>query len=312
MCQIKIMKISFRLTTILLFFVATLDMTAQADSLFVTASDGVKLFVKVSGTGNPVLFIHGGPGSNSLYFEKEGGAIFEKTSRMIYLDQRGCGRSDAPPDQNYSLARVVQDFDEVRKALGIEKWTVMAHSFGGILATEYATQHPENIKSMVYLNGTVSLPDSALSGIGKTIEILPQLTAEEVAYLKNDRISVIERFFTAFGQLNKYGKKYMLQYEREENAKKDDALMARPDLKWDMGKYVLSIPEYLVSFAPKTAKINLPVLVISGKKDFAIGPDHPEIMKFPHMKVVYINGGHALYTEHQQELYKKVKPFLLR
>ena len=52
---------------------------------------------------------------------------------MIYLDQRGCGRSTSPKDNNYSMDRMVNDFEEVRKYLGIDKWITLGHSFGGLL-----------------------------------------------------------------------------------------------------------------------------------------------------------------------------------
>ena len=86
--------------------------------------------------------------------------------------------------------------------------------------------------------------------------------------------------------------------------------MNSPFLKWDMGQYVFNYPEYLVSFAPKTAQIKQKVLVIGGKKDYAIGVNHPELMKFPNMKIVYINGSHGLYAEHTQELFNMVTRFL--
>jgi proline iminopeptidase len=283
---------------------------AQSDSLFVTTSDGVKLFVKKAGKGKPMLFIHGGPGSNSFYFEKEGGSIFEKEYTMIYLDQRGCGRSSIPENKDYSLARVVKDFDEVRQALGYKEWIVMAHSFGGILATEYAVEYPKTIKSMVYLNCTISILDSGKSVIEKTIELLPELSSEEVASLKDESVPLLNRYFEAFGKMQQHDKKYLLQFEDKKNADRDDRLMDSPFLKWDMGHYVFSYPEYLVSFAPKTAQIKQKVLVIGGKKDYAIGVNHPDLMKFPNMKIVYINGSHGLYAEHTQELFDVVRRFL--
>lgn len=283
---------------------------AQADSLFVTTSDGVKLFVKKAGKGKPMLFIHGGPGSNSFYFEKEGGSIFEKENTMIYLDQRGCGRSSIPENKDYSLSRVVKDFEEVRQALGYDSWDVMAHSFGGILATEYAVQFPTTIKSMVYLNCTISILDSGKSVIKKTIELLPELSREEVAALKNERIPLLNRYFEAFGKMQQHNKKYLLQFEDKKNADRDDRLMDSPFLKWDMGQHIFSYPEYLVSFAPKTAQIKQKVLVIGGQKDYAIGVNHPDLMKFPNMKKAYINGSHGLYAEHTQELFEVVSTFL--
>jgi proline iminopeptidase len=101
------------------------------DSLFITTSDSVRLFVKRSGTGYPVAFIHGGPGSNSLYFEKEGGDVFSRIVQIIYIDQRGCGRSDSAMNDDYSLTRVVKDFDEVRQRLVINNgWSWRTHLEG--------------------------------------------------------------------------------------------------------------------------------------------------------------------------------------
>src|SRR6187431_61645 len=77
----------------------------NVDSLYITTSDSTRLFVKRSGRGYLVLFVHCGPGSNSFYFEKEGGDVFSQKVQLIYLDQRGCGRSDSAASGDYSLNR---------------------------------------------------------------------------------------------------------------------------------------------------------------------------------------------------------------
>ena len=283
---------------------------AQTDSLFITTSDSVKLFVKRAGKGAPVLFIHGGPGSNSAYFEYSGGNRFEKDVQLIYLDQRGCGRSDNAANKDYSLQRLVKDFEEVRKALGIGQWTLMPHSFGGILATEYAYQHPASIASMVYLNCTIDVNASAQSGIAKTLEMLPNMKAEDKAFLQNSSINLFERWFASFGMLDKEGTRYKLFFD----SKLADSLHSDVTQKfaahWDLQQNVWNHPEYFVNFAPKTAHIKTPVLVIGGTRDYTIGVKHPELMQFPKMEVKYIGGGHALYMEHGTELYKAVAPFL--
>ncbi|MEI6948359.1 alpha/beta hydrolase [Paraflavisolibacter sp. H34] len=297
---------------LLLLYALSAVAHAQADSLFVTTSDSVRLFVKRSGKGVPVLFLHGGPGSNSTYFEKEGGRVFEKDVQLIYLDQRGCGRSDTTRNKDYSPARLVRDFEEVRQALGIGQWILMPHSFGGLLATEYAARHPEAIRAMVYLNCTVSLPASAASVIRKTIELLPELKPAEVAYLLNDSVPLTDRFGNAFWHLNDKGKRYALQFDRRESQELDDAVMNSGPRNFEMGQNVWRFPEYLQSHSLQTESINIPVLIISGTRDYAIGPDHPRLMLFPHRQVTYIPGGHALYLEHNKELYDAVRPFLLR
>ena len=99
---------------------------------------------------------------------------------LIYLDQRGCGRSDSSLTSDYSLARVVKDFDEVRQQLGYKQWMLMAHSFGGILATEYAYEYQPAVKAMVYLNCTINVPYTAESGIKKGLEFLGNAKRSEI------------------------------------------------------------------------------------------------------------------------------------
>lgn len=301
-------KYIFALTLVLLAFFVQ----AQTDSLFVTTSDAVKLFVKRAGKGMPVLFIHGGPGSNSAYFEYTGGNVFEKDVQMIYLDQRGCGRSGNAPDKNYSLSRVVKDFEEVRHALGIQQWTLMPHSFGGILATEYAYRHPAAIQAMVYLNCTVDITASATSGIHKTIELLPNLKKNEIEYLRNDTVKLTDRWFKAFWHLDQAGIRYSLFFDKKENDSLHSDITQKFAQHWDMQQNVWNQPEYFVSFVPKTAQIFLPVLVVGGTRDFTIGVDHPKLMRFRNGRVKYLPGGHALYMEHNRELYQAVAPFLRR
>jgi len=281
---------------------------ASADSLYITTSDSVKLFVKRSGTGYPVLFIHGGPGSNSYYFEKEGGDVFSKDVQLIYLDQRGCGRSDTAKNNDYSLERVIKDFDEVRAKLGYTQWVVMAHSFGGVLATEYAYRYKPAIKAMVYLNCTVNVPYTAISGIKTGLEFLGDEADKK--YFLNDSVPVIQRWGDMFGKLSEKGITYKLMFDKPESKQLDDSLMGLPMFKWVFAQKLWSYPEYFADFSPKTADINTPVLVISGTRDYTIGVDHYKLMKFPEMQVKFVEGGHALYLEHNKELYDAVAPFL--
>src|SRR3954465_4692488 len=82
-----LMQKFFTLVSLLVLSIPVFSQEHNVDSLYITTSDSVKLFVKRSGSGYPVLFIHGGPGSNSYYFEKEGGDVFSKDVQLIYLDQ---------------------------------------------------------------------------------------------------------------------------------------------------------------------------------------------------------------------------------
>lgn len=84
----------------------------------------------------------------------------EQHFQMIYLDQRGVGRSSSPKEKNYSLERMIQDFDEVRKALEIKDWLTLGHSFGGILQMAYVEKYLQSIKGMIMINCTLSMNSS--------------------------------------------------------------------------------------------------------------------------------------------------------
>lgn len=298
---------------ILLIFSFALTISAFAqenvDSLYITTSDSVKLFVKRSGTGYPVLFIHGGPGSNSYYFEKEGGDVFSKDVQLVYFDQRGCGRSDSSSLNDYSLTRVVKDFDEIRQKLGYKQWMIIAHSFGGILATQYAYEYPATIKAMVYLNCTLNLPYTAQSAIMKGLEFLSN-NKEDRKYFLNDSIPLLKRWGDMFDTLRKERIVYKLMFDQAQSKAYDDSLMSLPFLKYVYAQKLWNYSEYFDDFSPKTSQINVPVLVISGTRDYTIGVDHYKLMHFPNMEVKLLEGAHALYFEHNKELYEAVTPFL--
>jgi proline iminopeptidase len=298
-----------KILALFILLMPVLTSQAQMDSLFVITSDSARIFVQRSGTGYPVLFVHGGPGSHSGYFQYCGGDVFSKDVQLIYMDQRGCGRSPAPANGNYAPGRMSLDFEEVRKALGIRKWILMPHSFGAILATEYAAKYPEAVQAMVYLNGTINIDHSARSGLKKTIDIL-KARGVNVSDLEQDSIPLMKRWGAGFGKLQELGIFHTMMFDTKENFDYHDSVTQAIAKYYGFGQAVWNYPAYFQDHAPLTAKIKAPVLVISGTRDYTIGLDHPKLMKFPHMEIKYVTGGHALYMEHTQELYEAVYSFL--
>lgn len=293
------------------FILANLLAFSSDTTRIIRTSDSVNLFIHVSGKGAPVLFLHGGPGSNSGYFEHTGGNIFEQNVQMIYLDQRGCGRSGKSQNSNYSLTRMIQDFEEVRDSLGIKQWIVMAHSFGGILATAYATAYPDAIKAMVFLNCTVNIDSSATSGIEHAVALLEK-KGKTYPELTNDSLPLLQRWGQAFGKLREEDLFYGLMFKSRENFQYHDSVTLAYGKEWDFGNKVWGYKEYFADFIPATASIKCPVLIIGGTKDYTIGIRHPELMRFPNKQIKYLEGGHALYFENQKNLYNAVKPFLIK
>src|SRR5688500_6714578 len=116
-------------------------------------SDGAEIYLKVAGKGPVCMLVHGGPGQGSMSTEKMGADKLEEFLTMVYVDQRGSGKS--PDVQDYHLDRITQDFEEVRQALGVDKLCLIAHSFGGILAVDYAKRHPQHVSELILVNITL-------------------------------------------------------------------------------------------------------------------------------------------------------------
>ena len=117
-------------------------------------SDG-RLFLDVRGdpTAPPLLYLHGGPGMGCAEFMRWQGDRLGRHLRVIGLDQRGTLRS-APLADGETLAEsdVVADCEALRESMGIERWAVLGHSFGGRMALRYAHQHPERITAVLFEN----------------------------------------------------------------------------------------------------------------------------------------------------------------
>jgi proline iminopeptidase len=304
---------TFIISCLALIFTVSGTQTAMAQAATqpretkLTMSDGTELYVKISGKGRPCVFIHGGPGAWSHSFEVLGLNTLEDSVQMIYVDQRGSGRSGKAPTGNYSLQRMAQDFDEVRQQLGYPTWTVLAHSFGGIIATEYAYYFPKTISRMIMLNTTLNLEYSAKVQIQKGLEILKP--ADTTPFLDPKR-PYIDRFMAIIQALNEKNAYHQLMYTSAEGLQKMNEEDAKRPNNYAFGQAWANSPEYFQDFTEVTRHLKMPVLVISGEQDFSIGPDHYKSFKFPHQTTVSMPGGHVIYLEQNAQFQKAVKEFL--
>jgi len=108
-----------------------------------------------------VLLLNGGPGATHEYFECMESFLPPQGIEFIYYDQLGCGNSDNPQDTSmWSLPRYVEEVEQVRQALNLNKdnFYLLGHSWGGILAAEYAFKYQKNLKGLIISNMMMSCP----------------------------------------------------------------------------------------------------------------------------------------------------------
>jgi proline iminopeptidase len=134
-----------------------------------------KVWTKQIGSGPvKVLLLHGGPGFTHDYLEAMESFLPQAGIEMYYYDQLGVGNSDVPDDPAlWTLPRYLSEVEEVRRGLGLDHFVLYGHSWGGILAMEYALNYQQNLRGLVisnmtagsqsYLKRTAALKEQLLS-----------------------------------------------------------------------------------------------------------------------------------------------------
>jgi proline iminopeptidase len=127
--------------------------TDRSDSRegYAVVRDG-RLFYREIGQGCPMIVLHGGPDFDHRYLLPELDRLSDSL-RLIYYDQRGRGRSasDAEPEA-VTIASEIEDLEGVRAHFELETVALLGHSWGGLLALEYAIRHPHRVSHLVLMS----------------------------------------------------------------------------------------------------------------------------------------------------------------
>lgn len=137
------------------------------DHFLLDVGDGHQLYVEQCGNpnGQPVVFIHGGPGAGCSTNDRR---FFDPEKyRIVLFDQRGCGRSlPFGSLKNNETAYLVEDIEQIRGHLNIAKWHVFGGSWGSTLSLVYAQAYPEYVTSLVLRGIFLARPEDTQWAFG--------------------------------------------------------------------------------------------------------------------------------------------------
>ncbi|KFF20286.1 alpha/beta hydrolase [Flavobacterium hydatis] len=144
------------------------------------------LYIKTYGnkTDSPIIFIHGGPSGNATLFEGTNTAeeLSKRGFYVIAYDRRGEGRS-IDTNATFTYNEAFKDLNTIYKTYNLKKATLLAHSFGGLVATLYVQKYPEKIKSLVLAG--------ALFSQQKTYNHI--LDSVKKIYTKNNDLAMLDK-----------------------------------------------------------------------------------------------------------------------
>lgn len=140
----------------LLLFLTPLALGTPCPAQSITGnapSAGVDLYYHTYGEGSPLLVLNGGPGLSSEHFADLARRLAQLGDgyQVILFDQRGTGRSPlgVVDSTTVTVELMVQDIEALRVHLGIDRWIVFGHSWGGMYAMLYATAHPDRVRNLM-------------------------------------------------------------------------------------------------------------------------------------------------------------------
>jgi proline iminopeptidase len=137
--------------------------------------DGASLYTRVLGRGRPMIVLHGGPDFDTGYLLPDLDRL-QDSFRLFYYDQRGRGQSAASvKPEDVTLASDLADLERVRRHFKLDAPVVLGHSWGAVLALEYALRHPDRVSHLILMNPA---PASAVDLAGMRKHYLSRLGAD--------------------------------------------------------------------------------------------------------------------------------------
>jgi proline iminopeptidase len=260
------------------------------------------LFREVLGTGAPLVALHGGFGLDHSYFRPWLEAL---PLQLVLPDLRGCGRSPRDGIETAGFDTMSADVDGLRAELGLEKWTVLGHSFGSYLALDYAHRHPDRVERLILVGGAPALdyPDVINANLVK------RGTPEQTALLQKAMFAPLEsddEFRTAWNLILPL---YFRSWDPKIGAQMDQKMIySAPGLFH--GFRMLSH----FSALPWLHDLQMPALVMGGRHDWIAPPAQGAqrlARGLPHARLVFFEeSGHFPFIEENQRFLSVLREFV--
>jgi proline iminopeptidase len=237
---------------------------------------GAELYCREVGRGTPMIVLHGGPDFDSGYLLPELDRLSDKF-HLIYYDQRGRGRSaDKVKPEDVTLESEMADLDQVREHFHLEKVVLLGHSWGTVLALEYALRHPERVSRLVLMDPAPASTADINRFRTEREEKWPALMelkkaiAGTSAYKQAEPDAVVAyyrvHFKPAFARSEDYEKLILRMQARFMEQGKDGILKSRAVEDRLVNETWASPSGY--DLHPRLKSLNMPALVITGDHDF--------------------------------------------
>lgn len=276
----------------------------------VIRSGNSNLHYKTFGSGKPILIINGGPGMNCEGFSYLAKELAKMNFQTIIYDQRGTGTSTVEKANSESITMnlMVQDIENLRKHLKIEKWVILGHSFGGIMSSYYATKHPETIEKMIF---------SSSGGVNmKFTSYVQERLNNNLTKTQRDSLSYYQHKLNngdSSRETLRLRAKYLANAYVYDKSKALIIAERLTQTKFEINSLVFeSLRKIKFDCTNSFKDFKQPVLVLQGKNDIITTDTATEITtSFPNSKLVLMdNCGHYGWLDANELYFNSIRHFL--
>jgi proline iminopeptidase len=265
-----------------------------------------ELYSREIGQGTPIIVLHGGPDFDHSYLLPELDRLSD-SYHLIYYDQRGRGQSaDGVKPEDVTLASDIEDIEKVRQYYHLDSVVLLGHSWGTVLALEYALRYPGRVSRLILMNPAPAseadykqLRSDWLEKRADDIERRKSIAAT-AAYKQADPEAVVAyyriHFKPALARSEDYEKLITRMQASFIQQGKEGIIKARA-VESRLMTETWSAPEF--NLLPRLKSLRIPTLVITGDHEFIPAPTAEHIAQaIPKAHLVTLKGcGHFTYLE---------------
>ncbi len=286
-------------------------------------ANGVLIYYKMFGKGEPLIIVHGGPGASHDYFLPYILPL-ARTNKLIFIDERGSGRSQKIDNvAEYTVENMVEDVELVRQALNLGKVSLLGHSYGGVLAQAYALKYQSNLSHLILC--------STFHSTKKMNEVFSEIMKKMNPELRA-RIEKMEKE-GLFGhgldyEKNRYTSEYMtvawgegyFPYLYQNNPDPNYDPLASGNTSWDLyremwgshGEYIIDGNLKSVDYTDQLASIKIPTLITVGDNDECAPSLSKEMNEKIHGSklVIFPKSGHMTFVDQPALFISTINEFL--
>lgn len=270
-------------------------------------SHGLNLVYETQGDGDEVIIVvHGGAGLPHEYFHP---VLYNlsRYAKLVYFDRRADMLSAETDHGIASIEEMADDIDALRKSLGLERVTLLGHSFGATIALNYALRHPANVKRLILVSAAATTENPSEG----EQRILKQLSPVEMkAYRSSEgerrAAKPCDRVRMRYAVLYPHYFYKLVPYEFDRGAYTVyfDALSKKQALAADATS---------LDLRNQLSQINAPALVIAGRHDLETTPDQSTELAsgLPNSRLVLMEySGHFPFFEENYLFTEWVRKFM--